>query len=71
MSKGAEIENFDREVNGKTVKIRTIAGDEAEGRAFCSKYFVKVLGKGGKVFYIPKSAISILEIVEERREVKI
>jgi hypothetical protein len=64
-----ELDNFDREVNGKQVRVRTIAGDVEEGRAFCSKYFVKIV-KGSKVSYIPKSAISILEI-QERSEVKI
>jgi len=64
-----EPDNFDREVNGKQVRVRTIGGDIAEGRAFCSRYFVKIV-KGSKVSYIPKSAISILEI-QERSEVKI
>jgi hypothetical protein len=62
-------ENFDRDINGKQVRIKTLGGDLFAGRCYVSKYYFKVISPRG-IIYIPKGAISFLEI-EKESEVKI
>ena len=65
----AQMENFDKEINGKQVRIKTLGGDLFAGRCYVSKYYFKVISPRG-IIYIPKGAISFLEI-EKESEVKI